>query len=94
MNIHKEIEMDKFLLPDLRELTETNCHGEALERVAAFFNDRQLVKAFAAINTLHITVGYLDAPLAELRKTFTDRLFDRIADKHGETVRKQVYNCL
>ena len=82
------------LLTDLRELTETNCHGEALEKVATFFDDRQLVKAFEAINTLHLTVGYLDAPIAELRNRFTGILWQRIEGSHGETVKNVIYNCL
>ena len=92
----KEIHADYFriLLKDLEELTETNCHGEALETVARFFDDRQLYKAFEAINTLHNTVGYLDSPIAELRQRFATMLFERIEHHHGEDVRKAVYNCL
>ncbi len=82
------------LLTDLRELTETNCHGEALEKVASFFDDRQLVKAFESINTLHLTVGYLDAPIAELRNRFTGILWQRIESSHGATVKNAIYNCL
>ena len=84
----------KSLLIDTAELTETNCHGEALEEVAAFFRDVQLANAFNAINTLHLTIGYLDSPIAELRKRFSDMLFERIERKHGEEIRKAVYNCL
>lgn len=82
------------LLTGLRELTETNCHGEALERAAEFFGDKQLVKAFEAINTLHLTLGYLDSPIAELRHTFSNILFERIKHHHGEGTRDSVYNCL
>ena len=82
------------LLTDIRELTETNCHCEALEMVASFFDDKQLVKAFEAINTLHLTVGYLDAPIAELRNKFTGILWQRIESEHGSTVKNAVYNCL
>ena len=91
-----DIHSDYFnsLLTDLRELTETNCHGEALEKVATFFDDKQLVKAFEAINTLHLTVGYLDAPIAELRNRFTGILWQRIEVIHGATVKNAVYNCL
>ena len=80
-------------LRDLDELTETNCHGEALEKVAEFFEDRQLFKAFEAINTLHNTVGYLDSPIAELRHKFTGILWERITHHHGEYTQKAVYNC-
>jgi hypothetical protein len=82
------------LLTDLRELTETNCHGEALEKVATFFDDKQLVKAFEAINTLHLIAGYLDSPIAELRNRFTGILWQRIEGSHGATVKNAVYNCL
>ncbi len=82
------------LLTDLRELTDTNAHGEALEKVAHFFDDLQLFKAFEAINTLHNTVGYLDSPIAELRQKFTGILWERIEFHHGERTRKAVYNCL
>ena len=82
------------LLTDLRELTDTNCHGEALEKVAEFFDDKQLSKAFEAINTLHNTVGYLDSPIAELRQKFTGILWERIKHHHGEAVKSAVYNCL
>ena len=82
------------LLVDVDELTETNAHGEALEKIASFFEDQQLFKAFEAINTLHNTVGYLDSPIAVLRHKFTDILWERIRHYHGEDVRKSVYNCL
>ena len=81
-------------LTDLKEMTETNCHGEALEKVAAFFDDQQLVKAFEAINTLHLTIGYLDSPIAELRQKFTGILWKRIEHHHGAETRNAVYNCL
>lgn len=86
-------EFNVFLC-DLDELTETNCHGEALEKVAEFFEDRQLVKAFEAINTLHNTVGHLASPIAELRHKFTGILWERIRNYHGEDTQKAVYNCL
>ena len=91
-----DIDQDQFesLLVDIRELTETNCHGEALERVAAFLNDKQLVKAFEAINTLHLTVGYLSEPISELRNFFYAMMLERIRMKHGEEARKAVYDCL
>jgi len=82
------------LLVDLDELTETNAHGEALEKVASFFEDKQLLKAFEAINTLHLTIGYLDSPIAELRHKFSGILFERIEHYHGEETLKAVYNCL
>lgn len=90
------IDQDQFdsLLTDLAELTETNCHGEALEKVAEFFKDQQLVKAFEAINVLHNTVGYLDSPIAELRQQFTSILWERIEHHYGEGVTAAVYNCL
>ena len=98
INTMKSIAIDKdrfdSLLVDLAELTETNCHGEALEKVADFFGDRQLFKAFEAINTLHNTVGYLDSPIAELRHKFTGILWERIRNYHGEDTQKAVYNCL
>jgi len=88
-----QAELD-ILLADLRELTETNCHGEALEKAANFFNDRQLAKAFEALNTLHVTIGYLDSPIAELRQKLSSVLYERIEHKHGSETRKAVYNCL
>lgn len=92
----KHIDTDQFnsLCTDLKELTETNAHGEALEKVAHFFDDLQLFKAFEAINTLHNTVGYLDSPIAELRQKFTSILRERIIYHHGEETQKAVYNCL
>ena len=92
----KHIDTDHFksLCTDLRELTDTNAHGEALEKIASFFGDKQLEKAFEAINTLHLTIGYLDSPVAELRQTFTDKLYERIEYHHGEEIRRVVYNCL
>lgn len=82
------------LLTDLKELTDTNAHGEALEKVAEFFDDKQLIKAFEAINTLHLTIGYLDPAISDLRHKFTGILFERIKHHYGEGTRKAVYNCL
>ena len=82
------------LCVDLRELIETNCHGEALEKIAEFFDDKRLLKAFEAINTLHNTIGFLDTPLAELRQNFSAMLFARIESKHGASARRAICNCL
>jgi hypothetical protein len=84
----------EFLLADLRELTETNCHGEALEKAANFFNIKHLAKGFEAINTLHSVIGYLDSPLVELRHKLSSALYDLIEHRHGEETRRAVYNCL
>ena len=92
----KDIHSEAFdmLLTDLKELTETNCHGEALEAIATFFDDKQLLKAFEALNTLHNTIGYLDSPIADLRSKLSILLFNRIEHYHGEETRKEVYNCI
>ena len=94
MNITTQSQELQTLLVDLSELTETNCHGEALERAARFFKYRQLIQAFESVNTLHSIVGYLDSPIAELRSYFSNVLFLKIENDHGEEVRKAVYNCL
>lgn len=83
-----------ILIADLRELTETNCHGEALEKIASFVNNARLRKAFEAINVLHITIGYLDSPLSELRQGFTAELFNDITAKRGEEAAKLIKDCL
>ena len=82
------------LLAELRELTETNNHTEALLQVAKYFRLHKLVKAFEAIETLHIEMGSLDFSLGKVRNKFSARLFDHIRESHGEQVRKQIYDCL
>lgn len=83
-----------ILLADLRELTETNCHGEALELIAETINDKQMEKAFAAVNTLHSTFGYLEGSVSDLRRKLTQMLFERIKSKYGEETRKEIHDCL
>ena len=82
------------LLTELRELTETNQHTEALLQVAKYFRLHKLVKAFEAIETLHIEMGSLDFSLEKVRSRFSARLFNHIRESHGEQVRKQIYDCL
>ena len=82
------------LLAELRELTETNNHTEALLQIAKYFRLRKLVKAFEAIETLHIEMGSLDFSLEKVRSRFSARLFSCIEQDHGEQVRKQIYDCL
>jgi hypothetical protein len=82
------------LLAELRELTDTNQHTEALLQIAKHFRLRKLVKAFEAIETLHIEMGSLDFSLYDVRSRFSARLFSYIKDQHGEQVRKQIYDCL
>jgi len=94
MKKHINEEDFKSLLTDIRELTETNCHGEALERIATFFEDKQLASAFEAINTLHLIIGYLDSPIAQLRQTFASELYARIEYCHGEQIKMEIYNGL
>jgi hypothetical protein len=84
----------QWLLIDVKELTETNAHGEALEKIATFFNRHQLRKAFEAINTLHLLVGSLDSSLERLRGTFAQEMFRQIEHTHGEDVLKAVKSCL
>jgi hypothetical protein len=82
------------LLSDLRELTETNNHTEALLQIAKYFRLRKLVNAFEAIETLHIEMGSLDFNLEKVRNRFNARLFNHIRESHGEQVRNQIYDCL
>lgn len=82
------------LLAELRELTDTNQHTEALLQVAKYFRLRKLANAFEAIETLHIEMGTLDFSLEKVRNKFSERLFDHIRESHGEQVRKQIYDCL
>ena len=89
----QDLDLDSLLV-DLKELTETNAHGEALEKAASFFGDKQLAKAFEAINTLHITLGYLDSPIAELRVKFIRTLLERIKQNYGEETRQAIYKCI
>lgn len=76
--------LSKGFLVDLAELTETNCHGEALEEIAEYFDYTQLKRAFEHINALHLIMGYLDHPIADLRRRFTEQLFAKIKTDHGE----------
>ena len=82
------------LLTELRELTDANQHTEALLQIAKHFRLRKLVKAFEAIETLHVEMGSLDFGLREVRQRLSTRLFSYIKDQHGEQVRKQIYDCL
>jgi hypothetical protein len=90
----KQIENIEGLLSDLRELTATNCHGEALEKIACAIGDRQLEKAFEAVNTLHAVIGYLHPSLADLRKGLTRVLMAKIERDYGESVKERVYSFL
>jgi len=82
------------LTQDLRNLTEINEHGKSLELIARFFGYKQLEKAFAAVNTLHFTLGSLPEGLSATRNTLAGILMEQIGDKHGEKVRQTIYNCL
>ena len=82
------------LLAELRELTETNQHPEALLQIAKYFKLRKLAKAFEAIETLHIETGSMQSSLHLVRATFKSRLFNWIEQEHGTKIRKQIYNCL
>lgn len=82
------------LLTELRELTNTNQHTEALLQIAKHFRLRKLVKAFEAIETLHVEMGSLDFGLCEVRQRLSTRLFSCIIRQHGERVSKQIYDCL
>ena len=82
------------LLTELRELTDANQHTEALLQIAKHFRLRKLVKAFEAIETLHIELGSLDFGLYEARQRLSAYMFSFIKDHHGEKVRRQIYDCL
>lgn len=82
------------LLTELRELTDANQHTEALLHIAKYFKLRKLVKAFEAIETLHVELGSLDFGLCEVRQRLSTRLFSCIEQDHGKQVRKQIYDCL
>ena len=82
------------LLADLRELTENNNHGEALEKIANFVSDRQLEKAFASVNQLHSVFGYLASGLPDIRDELKAMLFDRIRLHYGEETAQAIEACL
>jgi hypothetical protein len=92
MNAHKD--PYNKLLTELRELTETNQHTEALLQIAKYFKLRKLVKAFEAIETLHVETGSMQSSLYDVRSRFSERLFYCIEQDHGKQVRKQIYDCL
>lgn len=82
------------LLTELRELTDTNQHTEALLHIAKYFRLRKLVKAFEAIETLHIEMGSLDFGLCEVKQRLSARLFYCIERDYGRRRCKQIYDCL
>lgn len=90
----KTMEHLDTLLTDLRELTETNAHGEALRKIAAFMGDRQLANAFESVNQLHSAFGYLSEGLPEIRHNLSKMLFARIRSQYGDDTAKAINDCL
>lgn len=76
--------ISKGFLADIAELAETNADGEALEEVARYFNYKQLESAFKHINALHVITGFLDSPIADIRRRFSEQLFSKIKNEFGE----------
>jgi len=85
----------KALLQNVRTLTESNCHTEALIIISRFFNLVSLVKPLQAVDELHCNFyRFLHPSLSDVRKDLKDWLFIAIEEEHGPDIRKQVYDCL
>lgn len=59
------------------ELTDWNCHGDALQLLCEYFKQYNLVEIMKHINALHDLYGHLPIQLYELREEVWDKIRER-----------------
>ncbi len=88
------MEIAKEKLQEWSELTEWNCHGEALLSIAEYYNLERYVKIFTEINKLHEKAGNLPYGLNLIRYEVSKMMFTDIERIWGDEVRYQIVKCL
>lgn len=84
----------KELCHKVSELTDNNCHTEALEVIARYFDYRDFYKRFELIEKLHDIERAMPTDLSQYRSRLSRELFQKIEKEHGTEVKDLIYQSL
>lgn len=77
-------------LNEINNLTERNCHTEALLKVAKFFKEPLFAEIFKTILKIQMKEGHLPYEYVAIRYVTMKQLFSSIKEKYGEKTYKKI----
>ena len=86
--------LTQTFLNEINNLTERNCHTEALLKVAEFFNEPLFAEIFKTILKTQMKARHLPYEYFAIRRVTMEQLFSSIKEKYGEETYKKIYAVL
>ena len=86
--------LPKTFLNEVNNLTERNCHTEALLKVAEFFNETLYATIFKTILKIQLKEGHLPYEYIAIRYVTMEQLFSSIKKNYGEEVYYELHEVL
>lgn len=86
--------LTQTFLNEVNNLTERNCHTEALLKVAEFFNEPLFAEIFKTILKVQMKARHLPYEYFAIRRVTMEQLFSSIKEKYGEEIYKKIYAVL
>ena len=88
------MKLTQTFLDEINDLTQRNCHTEALLKVAEFFNEPLFATIFKTILKTQMKEGHLPYEYFAIRRVTMEQLFSSIKKKYGEETYKKIYAVL
>ena len=88
------MKLTQTFLDEINNLTQRNCHTEALMKVAEFFNEPLLAEIFRTILKTQMKANHLPYEYLAIRLVTTNQLFSSIKEKYGEKTFKKICDVL
>ena len=83
------MKLTQTFLDEINNLTERNCHTEALLKVAEFFNE-PFAEIFKTILKIQMKEGHLPYEYVAIRYVTMNQLLSSIKEKYGEKTYKKI----
>ena len=88
------MKLTQAFLDEINDLTQRNCHTEALLKVAEFFNEPLFAEIFRTILKTQMEANHLPYEYFAIRLVTTNKLFSSIKKKYGEKTFKKICDVL
>lgn len=88
------MKLTQTFLDEINDLTQRNCHTEALLKVAEFFKEPLFAEIFKTILKTQMKEGHLPYEYIAIRYVTMNQLFSSIKKKYGEKTFKKICDVL
>lgn len=88
------MKLTQTFLDEINDLTQRNCHTEALIKVAEFFKEPLFAEIFKTILKIQMKEGHLPYEYIAIRYVTMNQLFSSIKKKYGEKTLKKICDVL